>query len=69
MALVFHYHQGKFGLNIFLDLKSKQIKYKKLNLPTFYNFDQNKVCLHFLNINFSKNIPPIWAKQIECYHN
>jgi len=27
MALVFHYYLGKFGLNIFWDLKSKQIKY------------------------------------------
>jgi len=29
MALVFHYYLGKFGLKIFLDLKTKQIKYKK----------------------------------------
>jgi len=28
MALVFHYYLGIFGLNIYLDLKSKQIKYK-----------------------------------------
>jgi hypothetical protein len=40
MALLFYFYLGKFGFNIFPDLKSKQIKYlknykKKLNLPTF----------------------------------
>jgi len=29
MVLVFHYYLGKFGFNIFLDLKSKKIKWKK----------------------------------------
>jgi len=27
IALVFHYHLGKFGLNIFPNLKTKQVKY------------------------------------------
>jgi len=29
MALVFHYYLEKFGLNIFPNLKSQQIKYEK----------------------------------------
>jgi hypothetical protein len=39
MALVFYFYLGKFGFNIFPDLKSKQIKYlsiKKLNLSSFF---------------------------------
>jgi hypothetical protein len=38
MTLAFHYLVEKFSLNIFQDLKSKQIKYKKQNLPTFLLF-------------------------------
>jgi len=44
MALVFHYYLGKFGINIFPDLKGKEIKYKKTEfVHFFYYFDQNKV--------------------------
>jgi len=36
MALVFHYYLEKFGLNIFPDLKNKQIKYKKPKFAQFF---------------------------------
>jgi len=38
MTLVFHFYQGKFGFHIFMDLKSKQIRYKK---PKFANIFVN----------------------------
>jgi len=38
MALVFRYYLGKFGLNIFPDLKSKQIKYGKTKFANFFVF-------------------------------
>jgi len=46
-ALLFHYYQGKFCLNIFPNLKNKQVNIKNLICPLFRYFDQNKVCLHF----------------------
>jgi len=52
MALFFYFYLGKFGFNIFPDLKSKQIKYEKIKnkkiCPLFCYFDQKNVCLHFL---------------------
>jgi len=30
MAMLFYFYLGKFGFNIFPDLKSKQIKLKKI---------------------------------------
>jgi len=38
MALFFYFYLGKFGFNIFPDLKSKQIKYKKLKKTKFAHF-------------------------------
>jgi len=57
MALVFCYHQEKFGLNIFPDLKSKQIKKKKTIYAEFVYTSSN--------INFLKTILLIRLKQIE----
>jgi len=50
----------KKGFNIFPDLKSKPIKFKKIKIkicPLFCYFEQNKVCLHFLKHLFLKNYP------------
>ncbi len=38
MAMVFHYYLGKFGLNVFLDLKSKKIKLKSVLKTKFAHF-------------------------------
>jgi len=38
MALVFTYYLGKFAPYMYPGLKGKQIKHKKLNLPTFLLF-------------------------------
>ncbi len=67
MALVFHsFPWGKFGLNIFSNLISQQIKF----VHDFVRyFDQNKVYLYFLTINVLKIISPIKLKEIECYHD
>jgi len=35
MALIFYYYLGKIGLNIFPDLKSKEIKCKKTKFAHF----------------------------------
>jgi len=48
MALLFYFYIGKFGFNIFPDLKSKQIKYLKNYKKTKFAYFFNKVCLHFL---------------------
>jgi len=36
MALFFYFYLGKFGFNIFPDLKSKQIKCKKTKIAYFF---------------------------------
>jgi len=36
MALFFNFYLGKFGFNIFQDLKSKQIKYQKTKVAHFF---------------------------------
>ncbi len=60
MALLFYFYLGKFSLNIFPDLKSKQIKFiklfKKLNLPTFLFFWPKKVCLHTFKTLISQKL-------------
>jgi hypothetical protein len=47
MVLVFHYYRGKIGLNIFPDLKSKQIKYLKKNKPTFLFWTKQSLFILF----------------------
>ena len=56
----------KICLNIFLVLKSKQIK--KI-AHFFIILTKIKFVYTFKNINFLKTIPPFQLKQIECFHD
>jgi len=54
MALVFHYYLGKFGINIFPDLKGKEIKYKKTKFAHFFAI-LTKIKFTLTKIHFLKH--------------